>query len=159
MLVLNNCGLNEENPGGPGLTVFGIHCIHLCVLLLICDSRVKKLQQEREGKPQSLSRSFPQAVSQDLAPSSRWWMQPHSKIQGMASGEGAGFQSPHAQLAGCSCAVNTLLIPTGLSCPFVCFKGILLELFSLQINGEVRETLRNSKPQLAAGCLGGKGGS
>lgn len=52
--VLNK-RVKEENQVGLGVTVLGIPSIHSYVPLLICDSRMKKLLQEKEGEPQGLS--------------------------------------------------------------------------------------------------------
>lgn len=69
--ALHKRGLKEENRGGPSFDRPLRSTVSILMsppLLQICKSRVKKLKQEREGKPQSLSYVSPTFVSQDLAP-------------------------------------------------------------------------------------------
>lgn len=113
--ALHKRGLKEENRGGPSFDRPLRSTVSILMsppLLQICKSRVKKLKQEREGKPQSLSYISPTLSLKTLLLPACVWILPHSKMQGLASGEQAGSQSPHVQSAGCSCAVNNLHIPT-----------------------------------------------
>ena len=47
---LNKCGQKEEKPGGPRLDCLWASSVSI----LICDSRMKELLQEKEGGPQGL---------------------------------------------------------------------------------------------------------
>lgn len=92
--------------------------------LLMCDSQVKKLLQEKEAKPQgklSFPPAGPRLFLRTVFLPPREGTQPHARIQAVVSGQKAGSQSPHARSAGGSCAVTNLLIRTWLPCPLYLF--------------------------------------
>lgn len=63
----------------------GIHCLLLYVPLLVCDSRVKKLLQERV---RGSHRAYPEAslrlCLRTSLPPPREQVQPHARIEGLA---------------------------------------------------------------------------
>lgn len=144
---LSKCGLKEEKPGGLSL---GILCIHPYVPLLICASRMKELLQEKGGEPQALGSPMLFLRRLPLPP-----CEPDT-----APCQDAGWISVPTRLISQWLFLSEQSTPSYMvTLPLCLFEGTLIAPLSLQRKAEVRETLRNPKPQLAPGCLGAEEGS